>query len=614
MDPVGDNEMSPELLHQLGFDLHLVIDPGAQTIVGLNHEAAEALQLSPLEAGTSVPIRQVLSERSATRLLDVVEPLLAEGDTWTGTVHCLRPTERPQQLRAFAIGKNPLAGGCERIELFARATQNPEQLLQELAHRATHDPLTGLPNRVLLLDRLQQILARSRRDRTLTAVMFIDLDQFKLVNDHHGHATGDLVLAAVAKRMRAALRPSDTLARLSGDEFVAVCPDVGSVETANAVAQRLRSAVPELSGPGARLSASVGVAVGDSVSDAIDGAATLLRSADHAMYVAKRRRVRSESVDQLSDTYPETSQDPVSPTPATAQPADHGASATATATGGAGASVQRVPSPAPQQIPARPAVPTGSSTTATTSSNVHSWHRLGFDPVVELNTGTIVQFHARAYSRAEPPASTAAAAATDTNRTDANNVAQAIVDECFELASELADQRGAAAPTVAIPISEPTMDAALLRIAENTASCPWVAPNAICVNLDESLASALERLSLPTLLQLSASGVPVVVDEYSLRETTPDNLLSFSARMVRTPLLARSHDFPDGPPDNNVQAFRTLLNSAARTNTTVVATRVSSAADVQRAWLLGCIYGQGPHFGQYLTEAECLSLVSSPTR
>jgi diguanylate cyclase (GGDEF)-like protein/PAS domain S-box-containing protein len=148
-------------------------------------------------------------------------------------------------------------------------------------YEALHDPLTGLANRTLLRDRLQHALAR--RERGATAALFVDLDNFKQVNDAHGHATGDTVLVEIATRLHTAVRPGDTIARLGGDEFVAVCEGI-DVEAALAVARRLRDAIElplrtdELEH---HLTASIGIALGDSDPDA------LLADADAASYRAK---------------------------------------------------------------------------------------------------------------------------------------------------------------------------------------------------------------------------------------------------------------------------------------------------------------------------------------
>jgi diguanylate cyclase (GGDEF)-like protein/PAS domain S-box-containing protein len=158
----------------------------------------------------------------------------------------------------------------------------------ELAHQAMHDALTGLPNRSLFLDRLGQGLRRARRAGTNVAVLFLDLDRFKLINDSFGHAAGDRVLCAVAERLTTALRPSDTISRFGGDELTVLCEDVDGEAAARAIAHRLiaRLEEPFLVDDGeAFLQASIGIAVGGA--DAVPE--DLIRDADAAMYRAKER-------------------------------------------------------------------------------------------------------------------------------------------------------------------------------------------------------------------------------------------------------------------------------------------------------------------------------------
>ena len=157
---------------------------------------------------------------------------------------------------------------------------------QRLNHLALHDGLTGLPNRTLLLDRIEHELAASRRSGGHVAVFFLDLDGFKSVNDAAGHLAGDEVLQMVAQRLRNCVRPGDTVARLGGDEFVVVCPDFHHHDDTQPLAQRLLGvlAEPFIRGDSThQLSASIGIAVSDPHHHAED----LLRTADDAMYAAK---------------------------------------------------------------------------------------------------------------------------------------------------------------------------------------------------------------------------------------------------------------------------------------------------------------------------------------
>jgi diguanylate cyclase (GGDEF)-like protein len=156
-----------------------------------------------------------------------------------------------------------------------------------LAHLALHDALTGLPNRTLFLDRLQHALDRAGRTGRQVAVLFVDLDRFKGVNDALGHEAGDSLLQQVAQRLQSCVRSSDTLARLAGDEFTVLLEDVAGVHEAQAVAERIQAALQEpflVAGQQLAVTASVGVALsGPETRQAEE----LLRRSDAAMYRAK---------------------------------------------------------------------------------------------------------------------------------------------------------------------------------------------------------------------------------------------------------------------------------------------------------------------------------------
>ena len=162
------------------------------------------------------------------------------------------------------------------------------RLFEAVRAKALHDPLTGLANRTVLLDRLEQAQARSGRSGTRVAVLFLDLDRFKVINDSLGHDAGDELLVAVAQRLTVGLRPGDTAARFGGDEFVVLCDDVAGPHEALALAERLNETLLPpftLAGEDAFITASVGVAMSSGGGDAGE----LLRDADAAMYQAKAR-------------------------------------------------------------------------------------------------------------------------------------------------------------------------------------------------------------------------------------------------------------------------------------------------------------------------------------
>jgi len=156
-----------------------------------------------------------------------------------------------------------------------------------LLQRALHDELTGLPRRALLVDRLQEALKHARREKRVGALLFIDLDLFKQTNDTHGHAAGDAVLCAVAKRLRAAIRQSDTAARVGGDEFVVLLPLLACADDALAVGHKVMEALAQpvdFGGQALAISASIGVT---RFTDVDETAHDLMSRADAAMYLAK---------------------------------------------------------------------------------------------------------------------------------------------------------------------------------------------------------------------------------------------------------------------------------------------------------------------------------------
>lgn len=165
-----------------------------------------------------------------------------------------------------------------------------------LAFQATHDPLTGVSNRSAMLDRLELALARNKRSNRRLAVFFCDLDRFKGVNDLHGHDQGDALLVEVARRIQAVLRPSDTVARFGGDEFVVLAEDVEDAEQALALADRVALGVEArpfaIGGTEVLVTVSIGIALS---TDNLDNPEALLRDADMAMYRAKANgRARRE--------------------------------------------------------------------------------------------------------------------------------------------------------------------------------------------------------------------------------------------------------------------------------------------------------------------------------
>ncbi len=198
--------------------------------------------------------------------------------------------------RAYARGDVDFLQALANVLADALERQATEDRMR---HRALHDALTGLPNRVLFLDRLDQALSRQRRSKSAAAVLFLDLDHFKLVNDSLGHQVGDELLAAVAPRIKQAVRMSDTVARFGGDEFGILLEDVSGDREAVETAQRIAAVFTRpfvLAGREHFVTTSIGIAIARGGEHAEE----LIRDADAAMYRAKEHgRARYELFDEV---------------------------------------------------------------------------------------------------------------------------------------------------------------------------------------------------------------------------------------------------------------------------------------------------------------------------
>ncbi len=196
---------------------------------------------------------------------------------------------RPGRLRRQAVYLVALSVAFVVSVVLTRSLAKGKRYRRELEFAALYDPLTGLPNRRLFFDRLAVGRASAERHRCAMAVMFVDLDRFKVVNDTYGHDAGDELLVQTAQRLQAALRGVDTIARMGGDEFAVLLSEVDSRETALSVAAKLRSVLTE---PFALVAATVSIDASIGVSCAHPGVEpdpdVLLKRADRAMYTVKR--------------------------------------------------------------------------------------------------------------------------------------------------------------------------------------------------------------------------------------------------------------------------------------------------------------------------------------
>lgn len=251
------------------------LNPVAEAILGLEHDAMPGAPIDALLRPAD-PLDPVVSE---------LRRALAEGNNWRSSdTQLLSRHDRALSVsllfRAMQTG-----GGVLAIEDITER----KQAQAELMWRANHDALTGLLNRPALIDQINRALQRARRYGTQLAVMFIDLDRFKRVNDTLGHAAGDILLMDCARRITGVMREVDTVARLGGDEFVAVCENLTSGEQAGEIAQRVARTISQpfaIEDDYAYVEASIGIAMSDG-HDVDPGG--LLRDSDVALYEAKQQ-------------------------------------------------------------------------------------------------------------------------------------------------------------------------------------------------------------------------------------------------------------------------------------------------------------------------------------
>ncbi len=218
---------------------------------------------------------------------ELVHPTLLQGGVWNGELVLQTVTGEDLTVSAMFHAHCDRDGFLESIFAVARDISDLKVAERQLHQMATHDYLTGMPNRVLLYDRLEQALARYERYGQAVALLYVDLDRFKEVNDQHGHHVGDAVLRSVADRVHELVRDSDTAARVGGDEFCLLVEGISDLPTLKVIADRLIAAIstPIVIGDvRAEIGASVGLVLVDERSADVDA---LMALADAAMYRAK---------------------------------------------------------------------------------------------------------------------------------------------------------------------------------------------------------------------------------------------------------------------------------------------------------------------------------------
>lgn len=240
------------------------------------------------QTGIGQDLRIYKSGLADRHLFENIERAIMQHGHWSGEVKSLNPDGK---LESEWLTLSVVSGSDGLIGHYIAVFSNVRQLLKRqknLERNANHDALTGLPNRVLLADRLQQAITRNQRNGLTLGVCYLDLDGFKPVNDQHGHAAGDELLREVANRYQRLLRNNDTVARIGGDEFVVLLEDLASLEDCEKILQRILKEVSKpikINEHEVSVSASIGLALFPQHSRNPE---QLLHLADQAMYKAKK--------------------------------------------------------------------------------------------------------------------------------------------------------------------------------------------------------------------------------------------------------------------------------------------------------------------------------------
>lgn len=416
---------------------------------------------------------------------------------------------------------------------------------EALEHRALHDDLTGLPNRTLLLDRISQALHRSVRDHAGVAVLFVDLDRFKHINDTLGHAAGDAVLCEVGRRLQEVLRAGDTVGRLGGDEFLMVCSDIGGAVDAMVVAQRVWECLDEpmhFAGDELRVRASVGVALADSDEIAPD---SIIRDADHAMYRAKERGRDGIAMFDRDDH---------------------------------------------QRVVSRVDIERG----------LHGAHERGelvlhFQPVFRLADGR--QTSVEALVRWERPGIGMVKPAEFISIAEDSGLIVPlgtwVIEEAFRSAVAWPDIDPTTRMRVAVnlsprQLSTPGLIDRVTRLFDRTG----LDPRSICFEITETALARDEDLAIATLTRLKGLGVAIAIDDFGTGYATLDYLRRFTMADV----LKIDQSFVAGLDDPLSQEHAIVgasVNLAHSLGIEVVAEGIETSAQLAAAVELGCDHGQG---------------------
>jgi diguanylate cyclase (GGDEF)-like protein len=480
-------------------------------------------------------------------------PLVARGEAIGAVEMYWRTGTSPEDAR--------LGLGRALAQAAAIALDNA-RLYEEIRHQAFHDGLTGLANRALFGDRVEHALARSARTGSLVAVLFVDLDDFKTVNDRFGHPAGDQLLRQVAERLLSIVRPGDTAARLGGDEFAVLLEDVHGQEDAQVVAQRLIQAIRTPTRLG-EVDALVGASIGIALSTAGgDRAPDLLRNADFAMYRAKgagkgRYEVFEASMRAGIAERAELAQ------------IIHGA-------------VER------REL------------------------RVAYQPIVELATGKVVG--AEALVRWHPAGRPMLMPADFITLAEENGqivaIGRWVIEEACRLGKRWQDQLGDPTFGMSVNLSARQFQHPdLVRDVKAALAATGLAPGSLTLEITESVLMQHTTSTIDTLGELRAHGVRLAIDDFGTGYSSLSYLDRFSVDALK---IDRSFVDGFGADREGPVLVRAIIELGQALGLEIVAEGIERVDQLGPLRALGCRFGQGYLFSRPMEPDAMSTLLEGP--
>ncbi len=534
-------------------DMVGIADQRTDTFVYLNAAAREAFGLVDVDV-TTVRDSSFMTDETRRRMHDEILPVLRRGQNWSGELTMLGGDGQVIHVWQSMTPEIDGEGVLTHISSVGRDVTEQRREQEELVRRASHDDLTGLPNRTLLLEHLDAALAAAGDDDTHLALLFVDLDRFKHVNDSLGHTAGDALLVEAAERIRAVLRPTDIVARIGGDEFVILCLDVTDEKHAVACANRVSAALERapflLEGAEVSVTASIGIALsgpGKAERSATHPEA-ILRDADAAMYRAKDLgRARLEIFDEHMRAR----------------------------------SAQRV-----------------HLTDQLTSGIESGAIEVHYQPCVDLRTGRVTSVEALARWRHPDRGVLGPKEFIELAEETGLIVGLGLVvlsKSCIQ-AREWERALGNAMPRVHVNLSARQLTASNLPdLVRGVLADTELTPHRLCLEITESVLMEDAEAVLDTLADLKAIGVSLAIDDFGTGYSSLSYLRRFPVDVLKV-----DHSFVDGlGPDAEDSAIVEAIVGLARTlQLEAIAEGVETEDQVRLLKKLGCGSAQGFYFAR----------------